>query len=283
MIRWLAHSLLAVALLGLITPVVAQNNRQADEAYSEGVKYVNRREFDKARAPLETALQLAPDNKFRLKVFQALTRVYRTLPEIDKMTEASEYVIRYSDQLAERSSAASSLAAFYFQRGKVDEQLKRYREIAAAEADDYVALAMLAELARPAQLDRATQQAYRQKFEQAEKKLAAQLAERAEQAANVDATQKTWLWKEAAVLWSKSGDHIKAVQAAQQAEQTGPETRALLAHFWHAQLGDVYLSAGKYSEAIKHLEQAIEKTSVQGYKDSCQAKLSQAKEKLAGK
>ncbi len=60
--------LLAMVGVCITSPLWAQN--QAQEAYSEGARFINRREFDKARAPLETALQLAPDNAFRLKVFQ---------------------------------------------------------------------------------------------------------------------------------------------------------------------------------------------------------------------
>ncbi|MBL8830341.1 MAG: hypothetical protein JNM18_25410 [Planctomycetaceae bacterium] len=262
-------------------PLLAQNQPQADEAYSEGVRYINRREFDKARAPLETALQLAPDNAFRLKAFQALLPVYRTLPETDKMLEAAEYTIRYSDSLTDRNAAANSLASFLFQRGKVDEQVKRYREILAKEADDYVAIAMLAELARPARLDRATTQQYRDRLEKAQRELAAKFAEQREVAAEQSTTQRTWLWKQAAVLWSKAGDHTKAVAAAKKAEQTGPETRESLTHFWHAHLGDVYLAAAKYAQAAEHFQKAIETTTIKGYQESCQVKLNEAQAKLA--
>lgn len=277
------RGLFAVALLiGLEAgPLLAQNQKQADDAYGEGVRYINRREFDKARAPLETALQLAPDNAYRLKVFQALMPVYRTLPETDKMLEAAEYTIRYSNSLTDRNAAANSLASFLFQRGKVDEQVKRYREIIAAEADDYVAIAMLAELARPARLDRAITQQYRERLEKAQRELAAKFAEQRELAAEQSTTQRTWLWKEAAVLWSKAGDHAKAVAAATKAEQTGPETRTSLNHFWHANLGDVYLAAGKYAQAVEHFQKAIETTTIKGYQDSCQVKLNEAQSKLA--
>jgi tetratricopeptide (TPR) repeat protein len=274
---------LVICWCSSFAPLWAQNQNQADEAYSEGARYVNRREFDKARAPLETALQLAPDNKFRLKVFQALMPVYRTLPETDKMLEAAEYVIRYSDSLTDRSVAVNNLGSFLYQRGKVDEQVKRYREVVAAEADDYVAIAMLAELARPARLDRAVSHQYRERFEKAQRELAAKLAEQKEAVAEQDTMQKTWLWKEAAVLWSKSGDHAKAVAAATKAEQTGPETRGTLNHHWHANLGDVYLAAEKYAQAVEHFEKAIETTTIKGYQDSCKIKLNDAKEKLAGK
>ncbi len=273
--------LLAMVGVCITSPLWAQN--QAQEAYSEGARFINRREFDKARAPLETALQLAPDNAFRLKVFQALLPVYRTLPETDKMLEAAEFIIRYSDSLTDRNAAASSLASFLFQRGKVDEHVKRYREIIAAEADDYVAIAMLAELARPAGLDRAMVQQYRERHEKAQRELAAKLAERRELAAEASENQRTWLWKEAAVLWSKAGDHAKAVAAAKKAEQTGPETRTSLNHFWHASLGDVYLAAEQYAPAAEHFQKAIETTTIKGYQDSCQAKLNEAQAKLAKK
>ncbi len=65
-------------------------------------------------------------------------------------------------------------------------------------------------------------QQYRERHEKAQRELAAKLAERRELAAEASENQRTWLWKEAAVLWSKAGDHAKAVAAAKKAEQTGP-------------------------------------------------------------
>src|SRR6516164_7170899 len=111
-------AVLAVALAA--APLSAQTSKEADAAYSEGVKHVNAREYKEAIASLERALSLAPDDAYRVKVYRALAPAYRSLPGPEKMAEASEFILRHSDQLAERRTTAAALSAFYFQRGLTD-------------------------------------------------------------------------------------------------------------------------------------------------------------------
>jgi tetratricopeptide (TPR) repeat protein len=276
--------LLALLSAALVAPTLrAQASKEADAAYSEGVKHANARRYKEAIGPLERALALAPDDPYRVKVYRALVPAYRTLPESEKMTEASEFILRHSDQLPERRTAAASLAAFYFQRGLADTQLKRYGETYDKDNDDYAALAMMSELAKVAKADKVTVEAFRERHTKAERKLAGKLAAAQEELAGKEKAQETWRWKEAAVLWVAAGDRPRALAAAEKAEATGPEKRDLLAHFWHAQLGDVYAEGGKHAEAVKHFEKAIDATTIKGYQDACRLKIEVAKKKLAEK
>lgn len=276
--------LLLVAVMLLEPEILVAQNRQADEALAEGAAFVRRREFEKARPPLETALNLAPDAKYRIRVYNILMPVYRQLPEPDKMIEACEFTIRFSDSLAERSTTATSLASFLYQRGKADEYAKRYREVLAKDADDFAALAVMSQLARAINLEKAQVEEYRDRYRKAERQVAAELAVGREKQATEDATLRTWLWHEAASYWSKAGEHAKAVAAARKAEQTGPEARtSLLTYFWHDHLGEVFLAAGEYQSAIDHLEKAIAATTIKGSQESSQKRLDEAKAKLAEK
>src|SRR5713101_7720028 len=68
----------------------------ADQAFRVGSAFRAGREYAKSQEPLEAALKLAPDDKYRLKVYQALIEAYRQLPDIDKMVEANEFILAKS-------------------------------------------------------------------------------------------------------------------------------------------------------------------------------------------
>ena len=274
-------AVLAVALAA--APLSAQTSKEADAAYTEGVKHVNAKEYKEAIGPLERALSLAPDDAYKVKVYRALVPAYRTLPEPEKMAEACEFVLRHSDQLAERRTTAASLSAFYLQRGLTEAQVKRYRELYEKDKNDYAAVAMLGEMARGAKLDKDTAEAYKNRYQEAERGLAGKLAAAQEESAGKDKAQEAWRWKEAAVLWVAAGDRPRALAAAAKAEAAGPETRETLVHFWHAQLGDVYAESGKHAEALKHFEKALAATTIQGYQEACRKKIEESKKKLAEK
>jgi tetratricopeptide (TPR) repeat protein len=107
-------------------------------------------------------------------------------------------------------------------------------------------------------------------------------AELYEELASSDAKSKSQHLKDAAVAWLKAGEKEKACAAAKAAAAGPPDDRSkLLTHFWHRQLGDVFLATGEYRLAIEHLEKAAEKTDIEGYRKDCQKKIEQAKQKLA--
>src|SRR5262245_35319189 len=168
--RTLVLAVLAAALAASALP--AQAPKEADAAYSEGVKHVNAKAYKEAIGPLERALSLAPDDAYRVKVYRALAQAYRTLPGPEKMAEASGFSLRHTDQLVERRSTAASLTAFYFQRGLTDAQVKRYRELYEKDKGDYAAVAMLSEMARDARLEKDAAEAYKKRYEEAERGLA---------------------------------------------------------------------------------------------------------------
>jgi tetratricopeptide (TPR) repeat protein len=88
--------------------------QNADEAWAVGVAFYNARNFAASIAPFEAALKLAPDDAFRLKVYDALRAGYQTLPDSQKFIEASEFIIGKSPQAAAWLAAgdkAKALAA----------------------------------------------------------------------------------------------------------------------------------------------------------------------------
>ena len=117
--------LLSAAVALLAAPATAQQFNTFDQAMREGTRLVRDRQFAASQAPLEAALALAPDDAARLKVYQALLPAYRQLPEVDKMLEAQEFILRHSEQRAGRSLASRDVASFVHQRGKTEEATSR--------------------------------------------------------------------------------------------------------------------------------------------------------------
>ena len=81
----------------------------ADEALRAGVAYLQLKEVAKSQEPLEQALKLAPDDKYRIKVYELLLEPYRQLSEPDKGVEALEFIIDKTDSSAKRSLTRNSL------------------------------------------------------------------------------------------------------------------------------------------------------------------------------
>src|SRR5258708_3245894 len=115
-------------LSSVVTWSVACRQASADETYpsakaaaAEADKFMQKRDYKSAQAALEAALKLAPDDAYRLRIYNNLMACYRLLPETDNMVEACEFTITKTKENAERSLTASSLTSFMFQRGKLDD------------------------------------------------------------------------------------------------------------------------------------------------------------------
>jgi tetratricopeptide (TPR) repeat protein len=273
----------------------------AEEAFRAGRLQLSMRNYAASQEPLEAALRLAPDDEFRLKVYDALFPAYRMLPEPDKFIEASEFVIRKSPSADKRSLTRTSLVSFAQQRGKTGELAQQYEDALKKEQNDRAALFILSYVYAQTQRDpnRAVELLQRLvRLDEKEEKpfdapQSAELARQYVQAkryvdgaalfeklAPMDEKLAAWHWKEAASAWLTAGEKAKALAAAQQSDASKPESRSeQLAHHWHRGLADVFLAAGEPKTAIGHYEKAIEKTNIQGYIDGCKKSLAEAKAK----
>lgn len=283
-------------------PAAAQTKYQsAEEAYNVAAAFFNSRNYKAALEPLEAAVSMAPDDKFKIKAYRALIVVYREQPGVEKMMEACEFVMDHSDQAAERSLTARSYLSFMFNRGEIDKLIARQEERLKKDEKDKTSLFLLGEayskvkndpkkaaeyverLAKLQEesgkpLDVATNAQLAQQYVQAGK--SKEGAELFEKIAPLDETLAAWHWKEAANAWLKAGDKAKAAAAAKKSAESAPEKRSqLLTHFWHRALGEVFLETGDAKTAIPHLEQAIENTTIEGYKKDCEKKLAEARAK----
>jgi len=105
----------------------------------------------------------------------------------------------------------------------------------------------------------------------------AQQAVHFERLARQDKRTSAWYWKEAARVWIKLEHRDQALAAADKAESAAPENRsALLTHFWHRHLGDIFLELGEPERAIPHYEQALKTTDIPGYVAGVQKSLLRA-------
>ena len=276
----------------------------AEEAFGVGAAHYNSRNYAASREPFEAALILAPkkDIAYRIKVYGALTASYRQLETVDPFVEASEYVIRHSERDAEQSLTRRSLLSFIHERGKVDPFIKRHEECLKKNPKDRLSVYLLSEVystvrENPERCVELLKQLAALDGKKpgeavdihASAKLAAQFirakeyqqgAELYEQIAPLDKTLEAWHWKEAAATWLKLKQNDKALAAAKKSVETGPEKRnELLAHFWHRNLGDIFMTLGEPKLAIPQFEKAIETTKIEGYVKDCKASLAAAREK----
>ena len=295
-----------------------QKFRSADEAFRVGIAFYNSKNFQAARAPLEAALQLADDDEFRLKVYEALLPAYRDIPEFEPFQTAAEFIITHSPRDAQRSLTRRAFLSFAFNRGQLDNLIKRYEDRLAKERNDKTAVYILSEiysatsknprraielLEQLAKLQAAEKQpadgrktptetsAMSAKMTREKANLARQYsqakqyrraAEIYEEIAPLDPTTCAWNIKEAAAAWLKDGNKEQALRLALQADQAAPEARnEQLAHFFHRNLADVLMAVGRPDKAVRHYRTALEKTKLEAYLKDTQASLQQAQEAAA--
>ncbi len=297
--------LFELALVFLCSAVSAYGQYQsADEAWRDAVKHLNARNYAASQEPLEAALRLAPDDAYRLKVYEALLPAYRLLPEPDKFVEACNVILTKSERDAQRSLTRRSLLAFMHQRGKTDQLAHDYEDALKKNPNDRTALYVLSELygqlkPNPQRAAELIQRLARLDQQQGKAPNVAQSAELArqylqakrfvdgaalyEQIAPLDAKLAAWHWKEAAAAWLKAKEPAKALAAAKKAEASPPEARSeQLVHFFHRNLADVFLAVGEPKAAIPHYEKAIQTTTIPGYLEGCKKSLEEARAQVGG-
>ena len=300
-VAWTVGFVLVLMLSGQESTVAVGQEKYSSflDAYNTGVRFINSGNLAAARAPLEAAVKLAKTDRNKLDVHRALLVPYRELQEIEPMQQAAEYLISKSPQAAERSLTRQSLLSFIFKRGKMDAAIEGYEARLKKDPNDRTVLYLLTEAYGRYKQDPARSAQLGQKLAALEKKAGrgvdvygqAQLAQQYAKAgkskeaaelyesiAPLDKKLEAWHYKEAAVIWLKTKDKSKALAAAKKSDAAAPEARsALLTHFWHRHLGDVYLGVDDPKAAIPHYEQAIASTKIAGYVKDCQAKLAQAR------
>jgi tetratricopeptide (TPR) repeat protein len=281
--RTVAFSILVIALA--TTSLVAQDkNREFEEALREGTKLLADMQFAAAQAPLEAALKLAPDDQARLRVYERLVRPYRQLPEIDKMVEAQEFIIRHSERRLQRASASRDLANFLHQRGKTDETIARYDARLKADPKDVAALSVLETIVTRIKRDRQRGPGLTERLGILDRELAGKLAARLEEDAKTAPQTAAAIYKDAASAWIEADEKAKAVAAAQKSLASLPEERSdLLVFYWRNGLGEVFLAAGEPAQAIPQFEAALKVVTVDGYRKDTEKKLAEAKAAAAKK
>jgi hypothetical protein len=286
----------------------------AEEAYSIGAARYNARNFKASREPFEAALALAPDDKFRVKVYEALLAPYREIPEFEPFQNAAEFIITHATYDAQRSLTRRAFLSFAYNRGQIDSLIKRYESRLAGDRKDFLAVYLLSEiysttnsnperaielLKQLQQMNQANKAGTKEeapsstiegvKIAREKANLARQYvqakkfkeaAELYEEVAPLDPTTHAWNLKEAASAWLKAGDKKKSLQVARKANETPPEARnEQLTHFYHRNLGDIFVALAKPAEAVPHYEIALKTTKIEGYLKDTQASLEDARRK----
>lgn len=249
-----------------------------DEAMRAAAPLHNNKEFAKAQEPLEAAVRLAPDDAAKLRAYQALVSAYRLLPEIDKMLEAQEFVIRHTERKAGRSIAAGDVASFLHQRGKLDAGVERYEAQLKADAKDVAALSILSVVYTRARRDQQRGPEMTRRLEEVDRAIATQAAERNEKDADSAPRLAAAYWKDAAVFWLEAGDKAKALAAAKKSAAGPPEQRSnILTFYWREALGDVFLKTGEPTLAAAQFEAAIANAISDLHRQGIEKKLAEAR------
>lgn len=281
----------------------------AEKAWIVGVAFYNARDFESSREPFEAALELAPDDEFRLKVYGALLPAYREIPEFEPYLTASEFVITHSERAAQQSLTCRALLSFAHNRGQLKNLVKRYEERLSKDEMDRTAVYILSEIysssnQNPQRAIELIQQLQkldadrkkpgdkpvdsfqaatiaRQKANLASQYMKAKRFEESaklyEEIAPLDPASHAWNLKEAATAWLKDGKMDEALRVALEADKSAPEARNdQLAHFYHRKLGDILLEVGEPAMAAEHFKIAVEKTKIEGYIKDTKASLQQA-------
>ncbi|MEZ6087566.1 MAG: protein kinase [Pirellulaceae bacterium] len=120
--------------------------QSAKEAFGVGAAFYNARNYKEAREPFEAVLELTNDPQERLKAYSALIASYRLIPEFEPFQKAAEYVIEHTQRDAERSLTRRSYLSFAYQRGQLDNLIKRYEARLAKDRNDYLSVYLLSEI-----------------------------------------------------------------------------------------------------------------------------------------
>jgi len=273
-------------------------------AVDAAIGFYAAKDYAKGKDAVTQALALASDEREQTAIQRTMLRSYRAAPDWEPMVEALEFMSEHSEFDGERSLARRELIGFAHHRGRVDDVVKRYEDRLARKPDDETPLVILAEIFMRLEPNARRAVAMFEKLGEVRAKAGRELtpdeaadlareyvndrrfkqgAELFEKTAARDPKRAAWNWKEAAEAWRKEGDKEKAVAAARAAERAGPESRSEgLAHHWHRGLADVFFESGEFGASIPHYEQAIEKTTIEGYRKDCEQRLGEAKRRVAG-
>lgn len=254
-----------------------------EEARSAGAKLLRNQQYAEAQEPLEAALRLAPDDKARLDIYQALKPVYRMLPEIDKKLEADEYLITHGDRRTGRTLASRDLVSFLHQRGKIDLAIERYDARLKADPKDHAALAVLTVIYTQIKRDKQRADELGKRLEEVQRELSRSVAQRLEKQADAaDAPAAASLLKDAAQVWLEAGEKAKALATAKRSAGGPPEQRnELLTFYWRDGLGDVFLATDSPQLAVAQFEAALAVAKTEGQRMATEKKLAAAKDAAA--
>ncbi|HEY2413016.1 MAG TPA: hypothetical protein VGI40_12275 [Pirellulaceae bacterium] len=282
----LPSAILWMVLLTTQVAIFAQETySDFNDAMIAAARSLRKNDYPAAVPPLEAALMLAKTDAQRLKAYESLVPAYRQDPNIDKMLEAQEFIIRHTDRRAGRSLSARDVVSSAFQRGKIYDLVARYDAQFRQNPQDPAALTILAATFSQTKRSDPRTPILKQQLEDLDKKLAGRLAQRLENDAQSAPRTSAWLLKDAATAWLEAGDKEQALATAQKSLAGPPENRnGQLNQMWHEGLGDVFLATGQPQLAVTEFEAALASASDSAIiKQNLDKKLAQARGTLPEK
>lgn len=268
------------------------------DAMSAGAGLYRSGNLAASKPAFEAAIELATSERERTDAYIPLIKVFAEGGDFPRMFESAEYVVDHAAYEAQASLTIRALIGIAQQKNQLQALRTRYEDRAAKQPTDRTALTILAAFHNTVTRDFGKQAEYLlrlvdlDKDEQREPNpelmfnlaFAYKLSRDNQQAAAL--FERTALLSkdlessslmEAAEAWQRDGQSEKALAAAQQAHDIGPDKRAKnSAYRWHRTLGEVFLAEKKKEQAILQLTAAHENASIDTYKQQCLELIEQA-------
>jgi hypothetical protein len=265
------------------------------EATKAGYELKNAGKLPASRNAYEAALTFEATEREKCEVYRELMVIYPELGEWDSMYKATEHIVEHAPYPAFSSLSIRTMISLVYRKKMQDELFQRYEAKLEANPKDRTSLMILEMAVQQLMFDLPRRAGYLRRLIEldiAEGKtpdpemqtqlafllrLSHKEAESAEMYQSISDSVKdyhSYCLAQAAESWQRAGEPEKAIAAANQASNLGPDVRASRSLYeWNRLLGDLFLKHLAKEPAKKHYTAALEHANIDAYRDQCREQL----------
>ena len=265
------------------------------DASSAGYELKNAGKLSASRDAYEAALTFESTERKKCEVYRSLVSIYPELNDWDAMYEATEHIVENAPYPAFSSLTVRAMISIVYRKKMQNEMFMRYEAKLEANPKDRTSLTILERAVQQLMHDMPRRAEYLRRLIELDKQegktpspeLRTQLAfmlrlshkevESAEMYQSISDSEKdyrSYCLAQAAESWERAGQPGKAIAAAIEASNFGPDVRTNRSLYeWHRLLGDLFLKHLAKAPALKHYTAALENASIDPYRDQCREKL----------
>jgi tetratricopeptide (TPR) repeat protein len=265
------------------------------DARSAGYELKNADKLEASRDAYEVALTFESTDREKCEVYRSLVSIYPKLDNWDAMYEATEHIVENAPYPAFSSLTVRAMVSIVYRKKMQNKMFKRYEAKLEVNPKDRTSLTILESAVQRLMHDMPRQAEYLRRLIKLDKeegktpdsemraKLAFTLrlshkevesAEMYQSISDSDKDYRSYCLAQAAESWERAGQPQKAIAAAIEASNLGPDVRTNRSLYqWHRLLGDLFLKHLAKAPALKHYAAALENASIDPYRDQCREKL----------